>query len=79
MEHLVFMLERTIDLMPPGQEMLALLINFDKKMGGDRPPLWQGKMVLNILQSHYPERLGRALVINSECLPTASVLETENG
>ncbi|KAL8639421.1 MAG: hypothetical protein Q9228_003542 [Teloschistes exilis] len=63
-EHLVFMLERTIDLMPPGQEMLSLLINFDKKMGGDRPPLWQGKMCLNILQSHYPERLGRALVIN---------------
>ncbi|KAL8736555.1 MAG: hypothetical protein Q9181_002383 [Wetmoreana brouardii] len=63
-EHLVFMLERTLDLMPAGQEMLALLINFDKKMGGDRPPLWQGKQVLNILQSHYPERLGRALVIN---------------
>ncbi|KAL8718637.1 MAG: hypothetical protein Q9225_004255 [Loekoesia sp. 1 TL-2023] len=63
-EHLVFMLERTIDLMPAGQEMLSLLINFDKKMGGDRPPLWQGKQALNILQSHYPERLGRALVIN---------------
>ncbi|KAL8995520.1 MAG: hypothetical protein Q9188_006788 [Gyalolechia gomerana] len=63
-EHLVFMLERTLDLMPAGQEMLALLINFDKKMGGDRPPLWQGKQVLNILQSHYPERLGRSLVIN---------------
>ena len=65
-EHLVYMLERTIDLMPPGQEMLALLINFDKKMGADRPPLWQGKQVLNILQSHYPERLGRALVINGK-------------
>ncbi|KAI4232774.1 MAG: hypothetical protein L6R40_007320 [Gallowayella cf. fulva] len=63
-EHLVFMLERTIDLMPAGQEMLALVINFDKKMGGERPPLWQGKQVLNILQSHYPERLGKALVIN---------------
>lgn len=65
-EHLVYMLERTLDLMPAGQEMLALLINFEKKMGGDRPPLWQGKQVLNILQSHYPERLGRALVVNSE-------------
>ncbi|KAL8908148.1 MAG: hypothetical protein Q9207_000971 [Kuettlingeria erythrocarpa] len=63
-EHLVFMLERTLDLLPAGQETLALLINFDKKMGGDRPPLWQGKQVLNILQSHYPERLGRALVVN---------------
>ncbi|KAI4092559.1 MAG: hypothetical protein LQ344_003405 [Seirophora lacunosa] len=63
-EHLVFMLERTLDLMPAGQEMLTLLINFDKKLGGDRPPMWQGKQVLNILQNHYPERLGRALVIN---------------
>ncbi|KAL8930708.1 MAG: hypothetical protein Q9208_000579 [Pyrenodesmia sp. 3 TL-2023] len=63
-EHLVFMLERTLDLLPAGQETLALLINFDKKMGGDRPPLWQGKQALNILQSHYPERLGRALVFN---------------
>ncbi|KAI4214223.1 MAG: hypothetical protein LQ351_003308 [Letrouitia transgressa] len=63
-EHLVFMLERVIDLMPPGQEMLAMLINFDKKMGADRPPLWQGKLVLTILQSHYPERLGRALLMN---------------
>ncbi|KAL8867751.1 MAG: hypothetical protein Q9174_005458, partial [Haloplaca sp. 1 TL-2023] len=63
-EHLVYMLERTLDVMPPGQETLALLINFMKKTGGDRPPLWQGKAVLNILQSHYPERLGRALVVN---------------
>lgn len=66
-EHLVFMLERTIDLMPAGQENLALIINFDKKLGGERPPLWQGKQVLNILQNHYPERLGRGLVINSRC------------
>ncbi|KAL8779465.1 MAG: hypothetical protein Q9213_006919 [Squamulea squamosa] len=63
-EHLVYMLERTIDLMPAGQENLSLIINFDKKLGGERPPLWQGKQVLNILQSHYPERLGRALIIN---------------
>ncbi|KAL8745148.1 MAG: hypothetical protein Q9190_002680 [Brigantiaea leucoxantha] len=63
-EALVYMVERAIDLMPPGQETLALLVNFEKRMGQDRVPLWQGKMVLNILQSHYPERLGRALVVN---------------
>lgn len=65
-EHLVFMLERTIELMPPGQEMLALLINF--KTSATRsytaPPLSQSKEVLNILQTHYPERLGKALIIN---------------
>ena len=57
------MLERTIDLMPPGQETLALLISFD--MSGEGPKFGQGKQVMGILQGHYPERLGRAVVINS--------------
>lgn len=65
-EHLVFMLERAIRLMPAGQETLALLINF--KASGSRsntsPPISQAKEVLNILQTHYPERLGKALIIN---------------
>lgn len=61
-QHLVFMLERTIDLMGPGQETLALLINFREAMNG--PKTGQARQVLNILQSHYPERLGKALVIN---------------
>ncbi|KUI57294.1 Phosphatidylinositol transfer protein PDR16 [Cytospora mali] len=65
-EHLVFMLERVIELMPPGQEMLALLINF--KAGATRsytaPPMSQAKEILDILQTHYPERLGKALIIN---------------
>ncbi|KAI4126880.1 MAG: hypothetical protein LQ347_004812 [Umbilicaria vellea] len=58
-QHLVFMLERTIDLMPPGQETLALLVNST----GSTVNIGQGRAVLNILQTHYPERLGRALVI----------------
>lgn len=67
-QHLVFMLERSIALIGPGQETLALLINF--KSSKDRintaPALGQAREVLNILQTHYPERLGRALIINSE-------------
>ena len=63
-EHLVYMLERTVDLMPPGQEMLALLINFAETSKGQGATLAQGKQTLNILQNHYPERLGRALVSN---------------
>ena len=61
--HLVYMLERTIDIMPPGQETLTLLISFE--MSGDGPKLGQGKQVMSILQGHYPERLGRAVVTNS--------------
>lgn len=61
-QHLVFSLERVIELMSPGQETLALLINF--KEAAQAPSGGQGRQVLKILQSHYPERLGKAFVIN---------------
>ncbi|MCJ1433256.1 hypothetical protein MMC27_002615 [Xylographa pallens] len=64
LQHLVFMLERTIDLMGPGQETLALLINFQQMSSGQSPSIAQGRQTMNILQNHYPERLGRACVIN---------------
>lgn len=65
-QHLVFMLERSLNLMVPGQETLALLINFktSKSRSNTAPGIGQGREVLNILQTHYPERLGRALIIN---------------
>ncbi|KAL6709139.1 Phosphatidylinositol transfer protein (PITP) [Coniothyrium glycines] len=61
-EHLVYMLERTIDIHPPGQESLALLIDFRNTGAGGTPSLSMSKQVLDILQNHYPERLGRALL-----------------
>jgi hypothetical protein len=61
-EHLVYMLEKTIDLHPPGQESLALLIDFRNTGAGGTPSMSMAKQVLNILQDHYPERLGRALL-----------------
>ena len=69
-QHLVFMLERVINFMPPGQDSLALLIDFKEypdvpKSGVSKiPPLGVGKEVLHILQTHYPERLGKALLTN---------------
>lgn len=63
-EHLVFMLERELDLMVPGQETLALLIDFAETKSGQGASIGQGRQTLNILQNHYPERLGRALVSN---------------
>lgn len=67
-QHLVFMLERAIEMMGPGQETLALLINFksSKNRSNTAPGIGQGREVLNILQTHYPERLGRALIINGK-------------
>lgn len=70
-QHLVFMLERVIDFMQPSQDSLALLIDFKeypdvpKVQGNSKiPPLGVGKQVLHILQTHYPERLGKALLTN---------------
>ena len=64
LEHLVFMLERVIDIMPPGQETMALLVNFKETKSGQNASPSQAKQTLNFLQNHYPERLGRALVLN---------------
>lgn len=64
---LVFLLERMIDLMEPGQESLAMLANFKTTKVSQAPGVGQGKETLSILQNHYPERLGRAMVINSMC------------
>ncbi|KAI2643494.1 cral trio domain-containing protein [Xylaria nigripes] len=65
-QHMVFMLERVIDFIPANQEKICLLIDF--KSGGKRtntaPGIGQGREVLHILQAHYPERLGRALIVN---------------
>jgi molybdopterin converting factor small subunit len=63
MQFAVWILERCIDMMPPGVEQLALLINFE---GRSRNPtsIANAKLMLYILQNHYVERLGIALCIN---------------
>lgn len=66
-QHLVFMLERVIDLMPAQVETLSLMIDFkpSKTRSNTNPGIAQAREVLDILQNHYPERLGRALIINT--------------
>ncbi|KAG2340748.1 CRAL/TRIO domain-containing protein [Suillus weaverae] len=56
----VWMLERAIDLMGPGVETLALMIDYADK--AKNPSIGTARTVLNILQTHYPERLGLALI-----------------
>ncbi|KAK7033184.1 CRAL-TRIO domain-containing protein C23B6.04c [Favolaschia claudopus] len=58
----VWMLERCIDLMPAGVESLDLLINYADK--AKNPSFSVSRTVLSILQDHYPERLGQALILN---------------
>lgn len=68
-QHLVFMVERVIDLMGPGQDTLALLVDFASSTTSSNPNIAQGRQVLSILQGHYPERLGRSLVTNRKSPP----------
>ncbi|KAJ6261899.1 Patellin-3 [Drechslerella dactyloides] len=63
-QHLTFMLERVLDIAPAGSETLALLIDFKAASSGQNASLNQGRQVMDILQMHYPERLGRALIVN---------------
>ncbi|KAI3615003.1 cral trio domain protein [Moniliophthora roreri] len=61
-EFVVWMLERSTELMGVGVESIALLVNFADK--AKNPSMGVARTVLNILQDHYPERLGKALIIN---------------
>jgi len=61
-QQVVWVLERATDLMGAGTETLALMIDYGEK--AKSPPFSTSLTVLNILQDHYPERLGRAFVIN---------------
>lgn len=70
-QHLVYCLEKVIDFMPSGQDSLALLIDFKQHPEisanvetSKIPPISVGREVLHILQTHYPERLGKALLTN---------------
>ena len=65
-QHLIFMLERVIDLMVPGQDSVALLLNFAETKSGQGATIAQGRQIMYILQNHYPERLGRALITNGK-------------
>lgn len=60
--HLCYMLDRTIDMMPAGVETNCLVINFKGATNGAIPTVGQSRAVLNILQTHNPERLGKALI-----------------
>ncbi|KAK0223308.1 CRAL/TRIO domain-containing protein [Armillaria fumosa] len=68
-EFVVWILERCIDMMPSGVETVALFINFADK--AKNPSLGTARQFLNILQNHYPERLGVALIINVPFLVNA--------
>jgi hypothetical protein len=66
LQHLFYNMERVIELMGPGQESLALLVNFMDTRKGQGASIGQARQTMSVLQNHYPERLGRALITDRE-------------
>ncbi|KAI0814848.1 CRAL-TRIO domain-containing protein [Irpex lacteus] len=64
MRHLVWCLERAKDLMPPGQESLMIIVDYKTTSLRTNPSISVARQTLHILQDHYVETLGRALVVN---------------
>lgn len=68
-QYLVYFMEAVISIMPVGVELLSMLIDYKKYTGAGlinakSPPLSLALQILNIIQDHYPERLGRAFFVN---------------
>ncbi|EGG23115.1 cellular retinaldehyde-binding/triple function domain-containing protein [Cavenderia fasciculata] len=63
---LVYTIERAITKMDASQgcEQLAILIDFNGYSIMNAPPLSVSKQTLDILSSHYPERLGVAFIVD---------------
>lgn len=58
-------LERAVDVLPADQGKITLIIDFYRANQGNTPNLATSREVLDIVQKHYPERLGMAVVVNS--------------
>lgn len=69
--YLVWSLERGINLMPPGQETLTIIVDFHGASLSTTPSLSTARHVAHILQNHYVERLGRAFVCHTPKFITA--------
>lgn len=50
--------------MPPGQESLVIIVDYKSTTLRTNPSIGIARKVLTILQQHYVETLGRAIVVN---------------
>ncbi|CAE6334758.1 unnamed protein product [Rhizoctonia solani] len=62
--HLIFCLERAIDFMPPHQDSMMIIVDYKSTTLKTNPSIGVARKVLGVLQQHYVERLGRAIVVN---------------
>lgn len=64
LRHLVYLLENAIINLPPGQEQMVWLIDFNGWSLTNYVPVKTVRETTNILQNHYPERLAAAILYN---------------
>ncbi|KAJ3014477.1 UNVERIFIED_CONTAM: hypothetical protein HDU68_000254 [Siphonaria sp. JEL0065] len=60
----VYMLEKAIKVMPAGVERIDVVIDYENLNMFNAVPMSVSLKYLNILSSHYPERLGVGIVVN---------------
>ncbi|KAJ2727128.1 hypothetical protein GGI07_000012 [Coemansia sp. Benny D115] len=60
----VFTMEQALRAMPPGVTKLTIVIDVSQYSMSQAVPLSTAREFLHILESHYPERLHKALVLN---------------
>jgi hypothetical protein len=64
LKFVVFNLEKAIRMMPEGIESLVIILDYDGMGIMNAPSPGTGRKFLSILGDHYPERLGKAFVVN---------------
>jgi predicted Ser/Thr protein kinase len=50
--------------MPPNVETVMIIVDYASATSQSNPSISTARQVLNILQNHYVERMGRAIVVN---------------
>ena len=69
-DRFIFWRERAKDLMPPGQETLVIFVDYKSTTLRTNPSISVAAKALNLLQQHYVETLGRAIIVNLPILLT---------
>ncbi|KAI5064104.1 hypothetical protein GOP47_0020774 [Adiantum capillus-veneris] len=64
LKHLVYLMENALLNLPPDQEQMVWLIDFTGWSFSTAVPVKTTREVVYILQNHYPERLGNAILYN---------------
>lgn len=65
LQHLIYTMEDATFHLPPGQERLLLIIDFEGWSLSKSPPIRTVRDTAHILQNHYPERLAVAIMLNA--------------